>query len=99
MHSRITLVVDHHQDHDVPVPTVEFYRTPEREVQLWFREADDETSAMVGCPECVLALLRQTAAAIEAKLDKGEWLDFDPKQVDGVGHQLGAAQTLKALDE
>ena len=99
MHSRITLILEHHEGHHIPRPTAELYRTPEREVQVWFREADDESSALVGCPECVLDLLRGAVASIEEQMADGRWLDFDAAELDGTAHLLDATRTIEQLPD
>lgn len=99
MHSRITLILEHHEGHHIPRPTAELYRTPDREVQVWFREADDESSALVGCPECVLELLRGAVASIEDQMAQGRWFDFDATDNSGAAHLLDAARTIDKLPE
>ncbi len=80
MHSRITLILHHEPDHDPAPPTVEFRLDQDREAQIWFREADDESARLVGCPECLVSFLRQTADLIAAGLEVegqpgGRWID------------------------
>lgn len=78
MHSRITLILWHHEDHHPPLPVIELHTDDdEREVQVCFHEADDESSELVGCPECVVHLLRATAMAIETQLANGRWVAGD----------------------
>ena len=74
MHSHITLILPHHNDHRPPQPIVNLRNGTEREAQITFREADDECAELVGCPECLSAFLRATADAIDESLRKGRWL-------------------------
>jgi len=97
VHSHITLILEHHEGHDVAAPTVELYRTPDREVQIRFREADDESSALVGCPECVLSLLRGATAAVEEQLAGGRWLELDTAGMVDAAHVIDAEHTLDGL--
>ncbi|MFN2608401.1 MAG: hypothetical protein ABR511_11025 [Acidimicrobiales bacterium] len=73
MHSHITLVLWHHDEHEHPLPPVELRGGEEREARVTFRESDDESTRLVGCPECVANLLRGTAERIEALLADDRW--------------------------
>ena len=75
MHSRITLILAHHDHHAPLQPVVELHRGTDREARVAFHEADDESSELVGCPECVVALLRATAEAIEQQLTEERWIE------------------------
>ncbi len=74
MHSRITLILWHRDGHESAMPVVELHDGDDREARVCFREADDESSELVGCPECVLRLLRMTADEIERQLNQGHWV-------------------------
>jgi hypothetical protein len=75
VHSRITLILWHHDDHAPLRPVVELHRGADREARICFHEADDESSELVGCPECVVALLRATVDEIERQLTEDRWID------------------------
>lgn len=68
MHSRITLILSHHEDHDPPPPIVALETDGDVEARVCFHEADDESSELVGCPRCIVALLRRSADEIEHRL-------------------------------
>ncbi len=74
MHSHITLILPHHDDHRPPPPIVNLRDGTDREAQITFREADDECAELVGCPECLSAFLRAAADAIDGALGEGRWL-------------------------
>ena len=73
MHSRIMLILPHHAQHAPPSPVVELHDDVDREATITFREADDESAELVGCPECLVQFLRATADAIDEHLRKGRW--------------------------
>lgn len=73
MHSRITLILRHHDGHEPATPIVALHQDGDREAQICFHEADDESSELVGCPECVIRLLRMTADEIERQLRDDCW--------------------------
>ena len=74
MHSRITLILPHHDGHRPPPPVVNLRDDADREAQITFREADDECAELLGCPECMSMFLRATADAIDEHLRDGRWL-------------------------
>jgi phosphoserine phosphatase len=71
MHSHIRLLLPHEEDHEPTPPVVTRARPGDREVEVWFRESDDERAVLSGCPECLARHLRDTASRIEATLDGG----------------------------
>jgi hypothetical protein len=74
VHSHITLILPHHDDHRSPPPVVNLRNGLEREACITFSEADDECAELIGCPECLSAFLRATADAIDERLREGRWL-------------------------
>ena len=78
MHSHITLVLWHQDDHDHPLPLVTLHQGADREARVSFRESDDESTRLVGCPECVANLLRGTADRIEELLASQRWAQEEP---------------------
>jgi hypothetical protein len=74
MHSRITLILPHEHDHRPPPPVVELHDGVDREACITFREADDESAELLGCPECLSAFLRAAADRIDEGLRSGRWL-------------------------
>lgn len=74
MHARITLILSHHADHRPPPPVVELHDGPDREAHVNFREADDDSAELAGCPECLSTFLRSTADLIDDGLRAGRWL-------------------------
>ncbi len=71
MHSHIRLLLPHEENHAPTPPVVTRARPGDREVEVWFRESDDERAVLSGCPECLARHLRDTASRIEATLDGG----------------------------
>lgn len=78
VHSHITLVLGHEEDHDHPLPLVELHRGGDREARISFRESDEESTRLFGCPECVANLLRGTANLIEDMIHHDRWLEDLP---------------------
>jgi hypothetical protein len=74
VHSRITLILPHHPEHQPPRPVVELHDSEDREAFITFREADDECAQLVGCPECLARFLRATADQIDEQVADGRWL-------------------------
>jgi hypothetical protein len=77
VHSHITLILPHHDDHRPPSPVVELHDDTDREATVTFREADDECAELVGCPECLVGFLRATAEVLEEQLRQGRWVTSD----------------------
>ena len=74
MHSRVTLILWHHDGHEPLLPVVALHEDGDREARICFHEADDESSELVGCPECLVRLLRMTADEVEKQLLEGRWI-------------------------
>ncbi len=73
MQSHITLIVPHDDGHEPTAPVVELHRGHDREVRIWFHEADDERVVLTGCPECLVWQLRTTAERIADALKRDDW--------------------------